>query len=311
MNSYKIEWQIETLSKNSFIEDGDSVGFELDDIQFNHWDFSHRDGWVSNRWITKAEIAAENFKEALNIFYHKLGGIIPKISFISQCYVSFEDQPFVVHKVDSDFIFFRNTYKGMDSGLMFRENELEALKLLMKKKAIPAGFFLYWKDLVNTTGYSSKLVLMFCAIESLINERDATGRSIKNWKKLERIIGKKLKKELWGEHNNSNAALRHRLIHGEYFSKEDAKNYVKLIHRKMISYFNNIIFRKRLVNNEVRHPQRHVLPKTKTETNHFLKRTSKALSFGLKELIDSTDSDNHRLDTKKYEECDIAQLKDY
>ena len=56
----------------------------------------------------------------------------------------------------------------------------KALLALLGCPQIPEEFFYYWNDAVNSTGYSSKLVLMFSAIEALVKkpdgEKDFAGR---------------------------------------------------------------------------------------------------------------------------------------
>ena len=307
MNSYRIEWLIETVSKNAILEKGKSVPFVLENVRFEHWNYSVSEAWVGNRWIASSIVEADNLIGAINILYHKLGKIIPRLSLVGQCYVDFVNQPYSVHKEGADLAYFFNTYEGTDSGLMFRENELDALKQLLKKK-IPAEFFLYWNDIVNTIGYSSKLSLMCAAIEALVKKKDGN----KNWKKLERILGKKVKKVLWGEPSNTSGALRNRLIHGEYFSSDDFdKNYVEVIHKKIICYFNNRVLRKKLINPNVKNPQRHILPYKKSKSQGFIKCKFSPASFGLKSLLKSINLDTNLLDGEKYEYIASSLVKEY
>ena len=76
---------------------------------------------------------------------------------------------------------------------------------------------------------------MFSAVEALVKIPTAKGRFKKNWKNLERILGPELTNDLWGTKKESWNALRHRLIHGEYFQPEDGqKDYLLLLHQKVV-----------------------------------------------------------------------------
>jgi len=125
-------------------------------------------------------------------------------------------------------------------------------------RQIPDEFFWYWNDATNSSGYSSRLLLMLSAVETLVNKPITKGKPEMDYKKLEEILGPELKKDFWGEEGNSTNALRHRLIHGRYFESDDGKkNHLELLHKKIISYFNEVIFKETLIEENVTHPQRH------------------------------------------------------
>jgi len=312
-NSYRIEWQIETISKNAILKGDKSIGFDLDGIHFEHWDFNLNDAWVGNRWIATSNIEEQNFKKAVNVFYHKLGGIIPIISFVSQCYVDFVNQPYLVIKKEADLAYFRNTNERRDSGLMFCEKELKALELLFAKKSVPEEFFLYWNDAVNTIGYSAKLLIMFSALEALVKHKMGTSWSQSNLRNdyREKIIGKKLL-EIFYAPGHPNDGLRNRLNHGEYLSGKDIdKNYVHLMHKKILRYFNNKVIKKNLITVDIKNPQRHILPRKRSESKGLIKCKLGPDCITLKELLASIDQKNNLLDQKKYEYVSSSFLKGY
>ncbi len=118
---------------------------------------------------------------------------------------------------------------------------------------IPEEFYKYWNDAVNTQNYSSKLLIMFSAIEAMVRGRDK-----KTFPKpadlTEKILGKNLSDEIFAPGNG----LRNRLVHGEYFKDEDAnKNYRDLIHKKVLSYFNQSVLKEAPLELEIVNPQRH------------------------------------------------------
>jgi hypothetical protein len=88
----------------------------------------------------------------------------------------------------------------------------------------------------------------FSAIEALVKIRNGSNPGQKDWSKLERILGVGLKTEIWGERGDPTNALRHRLVHGEYFNPQDStKNYLELMHKKIIAYFNEAVSERRKV----------------------------------------------------------------
>jgi hypothetical protein len=147
-------------------------------------------------------------------------------------------------------------------GLTFTQNEQNALYELLKNKQIPEDFYYYWNDLVNTAGYSAKLLLMFSAIEALVPRNPKVDKSVIQAEKQrlkEKILGKRLYKQLYGIKGYSRNALRNRLAHGEYCNQHDLdKDYVKLFHRKMIAYFNNEILSNPFIPPNIVDPQRSI-----------------------------------------------------
>jgi hypothetical protein len=137
---------------------------------------------------------------------------------------------------------------------MFVENHREALVRLIEDTSIPEEFYYYWNDMVNAVGYTPKLLLMCAAIECLTK----TEHGKKDWEKVVRVLGGELKEELYGTKEDSSSGLRHRLSHGEYFGADHSgKNYVELIHKKVMAYFNDHILKEGLLELDVVSPQRH------------------------------------------------------
>ena len=131
---------------------------------------------------------------------------------------------------------------------MFDEKGKKALDNLIKDKNIPKTFYFYWNDAVNTIGYSAKLLLMFSAIEALVKKKNGKN----DYKKVEEILGLELKEKIY----KPNDGLRHRLVHGEYILDSSGINYVEEIHKKVVNFFNNKIFKENLIDEKVVSPQR-------------------------------------------------------
>lgn len=251
MYKYKIEYRILTLAKNAVAESSEKLAtFSVDDVEFSHWSFSHMEGWIGNYWISKFEAEADNRLDAYKACIQKLKRIVPRLSLITQSYIEFIGQPFLITKEANEIGFFGYVEETEGVGLMFMENEKEALTILLENESVPEEFYYYWNDAVNTTGYSAKLLLMFSAIEALTKKSDGT----KDFEKINEILGEDLNSQLFQQ----NTGLRHRLIHGEYFSGEDPQvDYLEVVHKKIINYFNASILNRELLNTNVKNPQRH------------------------------------------------------
>lgn len=303
---YRIEHRIETLAENAVRAETHSPAFDLLDIKFVHWEFNPRDGWMHNYWLATENIEASSLDEAFKLHREKLARIIPRVALIGQCYVDSVFQPFLLLREDKDVAFFRYVRNTGAVGLMFMNKELEALNQLLVNSDVPEEFYYYWNDAINSIGYSPKLLLMLSAIEALVKIRNGPATGQKDWAKLEQILGVELKKELWGERGDSENALRHRLVHGEYFRPEDSeRNYVDLVHKKMIAYFNNVIFREELIDDNVVNPQRHLFGNRK-EWSGFLKADDRA-QLNLRDALADVDS-NDINNMKRYETVYDAEL---
>jgi hypothetical protein len=296
MNKYKIEHKILTLAHCAVMENKEKpASFDVDGISFSHWDFNYRDGWLSDAWIAEFNTEAKDSHKAFKLFRDKLVKIIPRIALISQSYIEFYGEPFLISKVNSDVAFFRYTKDVRSVGLMFMEGEQKALKVLLKSTEIPEAFYYYWNDAVNTIGYSPKLLLMFSAIEALVKK---DGK--KDWNLINTILGENLTKELFGTRKNSSVGLRHRLVHGEYFNVGDqGKDYLDLVHKKLMTYFNKSIFKEDLVHEDVTHPQRHFFG-NKEECRVFIKLKNGSKAFNFKDLIGDFNENGFR-NPEKYE----------
>lgn len=277
---YEIQHRVETLAKNVGPVENMAAPFLLMDISFSHWDFSCRDGWKEKYWLAQGKVEASNGDKAFKMFSAKLAKIVPRIALISQCYIDSLLQPFLLLKSDVDIAFLRFIRDRGATGLMFTEGQQKALIALLGNSEIPEEFFYYWNDAVNSSGYSSKLLIMFSAIESLVK----TPEGKKDFHKLEKILGQELKIDLFGTKENSSSGLRHRLIHGEYFNPGDSgKNYIELVHGKTITYFNEVILGERLINENIVNPQRH--PYGNKEEGRFFVKAKGNNKVNLKDIL--------------------------
>lgn len=249
MPKYVIEQRISTLSENAVGMSADSPTFTAEGITFTHWNFNHRDGWLDDAWLAKIEIDAQDGAHALQEFRKKLFKIVPIVALVGQAYIQYLIQPYLIKREDIATAYLYYPFDVGPTPLMFQEDEKKALDLLLTDDQIPEEFYLYWNDAVNTLGYSSKLLIMFAALEALT--RDMEGN--KDIELQEAILGKELSDRIYAPRTG----LRHRLSHGSYFSTNDKENYVELIHKRVISYFNEAIINEKLLGEGIIGPQRH------------------------------------------------------
>jgi hypothetical protein len=300
MGKYNIQHKIASLADcaTQSPEQGSlHYSFTVEDITFEPWEFNIRDGWTEDAWKATAEIVANDFREGINAFRKKLDRIIPRVSLIAQSFIQFRLEPFVIHKNNSDFAYFQYISDRSATGLMFMEDEKKALDELLTTDTISEEFYRYWNDIVNTSGYSPKLLAMCAALESLTK---TNGK--KDFVVLESILGKELKEELFGTKENSQSGLRHRLAHGEYFSfpADGTKNYVEDIHDKVLQYFNTKVLSKPLLNTQVVQPQRHPWG-NKVEWHGFIKKLESG-TFDLKDVLEVYDESNGWKMRDKYDD---------
>lgn len=287
---YKLEQRIHTLAEN--VVDSRTNGtpqFTVEDVTLSSWQVDPSDGWWSHQyWLATGEIDSNNYRNAWRLFWSKLARIVPKISLVSQCYAEYLTQPILILRDDSDTSFLRYTVERKGVGLMFMDQEQKALNFLLSDSQIPDAFFWYWNDATNSSGYTSRLLLMLSAVETLVNKPTTKGRPEMDYDKLVAILGLELKKEFWGEEGNSANALRHRLAHGRYFEPEDGeKNHLDLLYKRIITYFNEAIFKEKLLDENVIKPQRH--PFGNTDVGHSFIRPLEGAKLALGNVLSDMD----------------------
>jgi len=242
---YRIEQRIHTLAQNVVDHStGLPPTFTADTVTFTPW----QEWWTHPYWLATSEFEDDNFKAAWEAFQKILSRLVPRISVVSQCYAEYGVEPFLILREGANVSFVRWVEERGSVPLMFMEDQQEALGLLLKSQEIPDEFHHYWNDATNSTGCASKLVLMLSAVESLVKILTPGGKPQKDWDKLERILGPELKKDLWGTKDDHEKALRHRLIHGEYFQPKDGQiDYFQLLHQRVIKYLNESVLKKTFI----------------------------------------------------------------
>lgn len=253
MPKYIIEQYVRTLSENATnITSSDGSlnypSFETNGVTFSPWEYNTSEGWPVSAWLAVAEIQSRSGKAALIVFDKKMKELIPKIAFVAQAYTNYRAESYMLHKKDHKAAYFSFTKEVTPSPLMFMDDEKRSFDLLMLDSTIPSLFYQYWNDAINCSSYTGKLLLMFSAIDTFKTPVGSIDYAMR-----EKIFGKRLKKKLY-ERNSK--GLRHRLVHGYYLTKKDGKNYIEIIHKKVIDYFNKTVTRSSPIEKDVVGPQR-------------------------------------------------------
>lgn len=234
MGVYIIQHKIHTLLHNNAIIYIDNVKnyhyFTSDNIIFKSWSKDIRYVHKDREWIAECKIEAESGAEALNLYSEKIARIIPRISLIGQAYIDDKIGSILITKESSNIAWFRCVTKEEPLHLNFRDDERLILDDLIKSDSIPDIFYLYWNEAVNNPSYSGKLLLMFGAIDSLAKNGDRKQARID-------VLGEDLSNEIY----KSGTGLRHIITHGDSLTNNNGKNYVEIIHKKILSYFNETI----------------------------------------------------------------------
>lgn len=299
---YQLQQRIHTLAHNAVESTTDGPpSFTAKEIVFTHWQY--KDGipwWTHNYWVAAAGIEANRFVQAWEIFQKVLAIVVPRISLISQFYTECLREPYLILKESSDVAYVRAVVDSKPSGLMFMEEEKNALNLLVDYPQIPDEFFYYWNDATNSHGYSSKLLLMLLALEALAKK----SKYKVDYAKLELILGKELKEHLWGTKEQSDDALRNRLIHGEYLQVTDGeKDYLLLIHNRVMTYFNDSIFGEKLLQENVTDPQRHPMS-NRSQASGFIKAIGGA-PLNLVDVMHDLEKNENNINNLENYECVI------
>ena len=136
MEKYLIQHKIKTLAHLEVGFDGGSnidevvdPHMEVEGYKFIHWQFDMVHTWQGDAWIVSKEINSDNAFNAVNEFRVGLAKIIEKIAFVSQCYIDFSRESFLVYKLENnpqDIFWLRYVKEVPGVGLNFGKEEYES-----------------------------------------------------------------------------------------------------------------------------------------------------------------------------------------
>lgn len=248
MNQYNIQQKIKTLAKiEEDFSDLKDVKAEIsvDGITFKQWDCTVSVGSTGDAWIAKSSVEAENVKDAYSIFSKKLDKSLPRICYVSQCFLDFERESSLIlrknNNTDNIFVFVRfDDKKG--GGLSFGKNEEQAA---IKLKGYQyQQVFKFLQESINTPNYYARTALLFAALEAMSGEIEkvscdcSKGKKYKTYDKDKMKIilnDNKLFNDLFGDEG-----LRHKLLHGRLINFKLEEDYFSKIYIAIIKYFNKL-----------------------------------------------------------------------
>lgn len=307
---YRLEQRIHTLAQNVVDRANTTqTGFTAEEVSFLSWKCEPGDDWGTHQyWLASTEIEADDYIAAWRLFIKSLVRIVPRMVLVSQCYMEHLAQPILIKRTDSDVAFIWWVLDREPSPLMFMDQERRALDQLLGHPDIPNEFFYYWRDAVNTFGYSSKLLIMLSAVEALTGIPFAERKGSLFYNRLEQILGTELKMVFWGTREDHGNALRHRLVHGEYFDPQDdgGTDYMTILHRRVMRYFNEDIFKESLLDEGIVNPQRHLLGNA-DQARSFIRARGDARLCLINVLADANQNDIDHLanyETLRFDDFD-------
>ena len=284
MNTYKIQQRIRSISK-IMMGDGTQPNFLLDGVSIDQEHFTLQTGPTGDYWVAEGVVDAQTWRDALAVFITKVERITARTAFVSQGYVNFLLEPFLITR-ENDYSksvgFLRFTKDSQGIGLSLLEDQRRAIEALYTNSSIPDDFFLYWSAASTTTDYASKLLLMFGAIEALGRARNQImDREIKTDEFRKELLGENLAADLFAQ----TTGLRHQLAHGEYFNvAREQRNYLEEVHKAIVAFFNKAILKEELISEDVVAPQRH-FDGNKVGFNGFIQSIDKSDLPPLKALL--------------------------
>jgi hypothetical protein len=239
METYLIQHKVKTLSKLGVgLNDSTFPKMDLGGFLIEQWDFNISEGWLGDAWLVEKNIQADSCEEAIKIFRSDLDKIVPKLAFISQCYMDFYMQPFLIKKINEpdNIFFFKYTEDHKGVSLHFSENEFKSYKKIGQLNNV---LFRYLQECQNCTGYIPRLMLLFAALEALCGKKeknDTNGDTYitYNHKIMKDILSKEFFNNLYGSNG-----IRHKLQHGDVVDFIFQQDYVDIIYKKIIKYINN------------------------------------------------------------------------
>jgi len=248
MNQYDIQQKIRTLAKIE--EDFSNLSnvkaeISIDNLTFKQWDCTVQKGSTGDAWIVQTIIEAKNSAEAYSIFSKKLNESLPRICFVSQCFLDFVRESLLIFKKNNNsnksFIFIRfDDTKGC--GLSFGKPEEQAVNKL-KNYQYPQ-VFKFLQESINTTNYYARLALIFATLEAMSGETEKMSCNCSNAKKYKTYDKDKMKEILSDDKLFNDLfgpeGLRHKLLHGSLIDFELGEDYFSKIYKAIVQHFNNL-----------------------------------------------------------------------
>lgn len=298
MNKYKIQHIAKTLAKiHIYDKEYWKIDIDLDWYKFIQWWFNIAKWAYWKTWIIEKEILALNWIDAINLFKKDLKIIVDKLSLISQCTIEYNNQSFLVYKINDNInnnFIFRKTDKISGVWLTISSlhmNDYKKLDLFDKSIVLE-----YLSESSKVFSYHAKISLLCSALEGLSWKKVSSNWFI-NYNRSE------MKKILWNEDFDKIFWvwwLRHSIQHWDSLEKFKNINYYDIIYSKIIKYFNNKYWLN--ISENVKFPQRNF--DWNYSISNLLLKTSDKEKIDLKFLLENI-SDLKLINEKWYDVVDF------
>lgn len=244
MHQYYIEHHIKTVAQLW-------EPFEYKGYKFSGWKIDYtsgrQDGWLAEKVIVQ-DVIDNAWKEFMSEFVP----IIDKIGFVSQCYTSFELQPFIIFRKDREEVFFKYSREHPPTPLHFDEPEIQSLESL--EKYDKSETFTYIREATNSGAFLTRLAMLVATLESIAGEMDSGSARItdKDYIANEILRDSALCDKIF----RYGTGIRNQMLHGHEidYSIHGKINYNEEIYTSIVNYFNNNYGSK--INTKVVNPQR-------------------------------------------------------
>lgn len=309
MNQYIISHKIKT--RVTIKEDTSVQGEIKAEVTFDNFTFKQdctpRDGATGDSWIVEGEVSAYDNFEAYQVFVHKLDNIIPRICLVSQSFMDYGHESFVILRKNNNkenrFVFVRFNER-VNRGLYLGKNERKSVDTLKSYQHPEALNFL--QESINTENYLGKLALIFCALEAMagkieVLKNNGTFYETYNKPEMIKILGKELFSSIFGQ-----GGLRHKFLHGDLPNFDFKEDHFRKIYATIIKYFNTT-YNLGIIQEAVQ------VPRDYNGKNRFVFLLKAGKGILLKDVINSFDRDQYAIADKVngYEVLDRSELRNY
>lgn len=188
----------------------------------------------NNGWMVSKELTADNVDAAFEAFFSELYPLVDKLSFITQCYMLIEIEPFLVRRTDRQEFFFRHSRERKPVPLHFGGNELESLRAL-ERYGERGNAFQLLREAINTSGFYTRLAMLASALEGIAGE-ERPGKTDRNYIETKILGDKKLSDKIF----KYAEGIRNQILHGKRIDDDVHGDtpYPHIIYERIVEYFN-------------------------------------------------------------------------
>lgn len=278
---YQIQQRIRTLAQLW-------KPFEYKGFRFEHWHFNYRDGATGDAWVAVKTVEAEDAVRALGAFQEQLIPIVDRIAFVSQCFAVVETEPFaIVREKDAGGVFyFRHTREVQPVHLAFDQDSIESL-IALETFTERGDVFRMLREAANASTFYTRFAMLTSALEAVAGQLTVGTRIATDKAVIKDLLGdERLFHDLFGY----GTGIRNQLLHGAKLSLYWGRDYVGLMYRALVRFFNREC--KAKINETTVEPMRHFFGNYEA-AGMWLKMRGGQLMPSLQDLVNDFDKDKY------------------